>query len=614
MVATRIWPDADTLIPELLTRAPQAREALDRYGLQGCGGPLGPEESIGFFARAHEVPLEKLLTEIRGCIVSEVSKPTLELNILDNEKPRPADAIYRPFFKAGIAVVLSLGAAWGAYLLLRIAMTGKFSAVGLHDVNAHGHAQIFGWVGLFVMGFAYQAFPRFKHVTLAWPNLAFSTLWMMLIGLVVRSISQPLAVHFPSAYWPAIGASVLEVAAIGLFAMIIVKTWQQCRDPLTFYDGYILSAMFWFVIQAVCESLFLAVTLSVEGKQLSTLVAIWQPALRDIQIHGFALLMILGVSQRIFHHFYGLPKPNPALGRAMLVVLNLAIVGEVVGSILMQTAGPRWGMCWYASVVVLAVSVLVLVANWRIFSQTDEADRSLKFLRAAYIWLFLSMAMLVGFPLYQFRILPLWAPGSEALQLGFSHAYYGAIRHAITVGFVSLMIMGVSAKVVPTLNGIASRSLTQLWAPFILVNLGCSLRVIGQTATDFTQNAFAVAGGSGLLEVAGLLLWGGHLWRVMSGRAKLIVPSSQPQPGAALKANESIGPQHLVSTVLDRHPELLDVFVRFGFTTLTNPQFRHTIARVVTIQKACQRMDVDLSVFLAALNHQVLEQAEEKTH
>ena len=42
----------------------------------------------------------------------------------------------------------------------------------LHEVNAHGHAQIFGWVALFIMGFAYQAFPRFRHTRLWRPALA----------------------------------------------------------------------------------------------------------------------------------------------------------------------------------------------------------------------------------------------------------------------------------------------------------------------------------------------------------------------------------------------------------------------------------------------------------
>ena len=30
--------------------------------------------------------------------------------------------------------------------------------------------------------------------------------------------------------------------------------------------------------------------------------------------------------------------------------------------------------------------------------------------------------------------------------VGFSHAYFGATRHAITVGFISLMIMGMAGQ------------------------------------------------------------------------------------------------------------------------------------------------------------------------
>lgn len=599
MDARFAWPNEETLIPELLKTAPQTRAVLDRYGLRGCGGRLGPAESLGYFARAHEVPLEPLLAELRSGLKQAPTVSTLP--VLDHPEPQPADAIYRPFFKAGIAVVLSLGAVWGAYLLLKVALSGKFVAAGLHDVNAHGHAQIFGWVGLFVMGFAYQAFPRFKHTTLAWPRLAFATLWMMLIGLVTRSVMQPIAVNSAWAWWPAIAASLLEVAAIGLFAAIVLETWHRSGKGRTFYDGYIVSSLFWFVVQGVYESVYLAATLSATGEQLVSLVSTWQPALRDVQIHGFALLMILGVSQRIFHHFYGLREPNAKLSRALLVVLNAAIVGEVVGLVLMRTVGHAWAGLWYSSVVMLAVATTVLVGNWHIFSRTAEADRSLKFLRAAYVWLFLSLGMLVLLPVYQHGLLALLAPESAAARLGFSHAYYGAIRHAITVGFVSLMIVGVASKVVPTLNGVQARFLSPLWGPFVLMNLGCSLRVFGQTATDFTASAFPVVGISGLLEVTGLALWGAHLWLVMAGRARLRLDPTEAAPPAAL-GDEPVRAEHTVAAVLERDPELLDVFLVYGFTTLASPRFRRSMARVVTIEKACRRRGVNQEAFLGALN------------
>src|SRR6516165_8303917 len=146
MQSSAAWVDEKVMIPDLLQAAPQARPVLDRYGLRGCGGPLGPVESLGFFAKAHDVPIERLLQELRGALEQpDVVSP-------DPAGDSLADTIYRPFFKAGIAIVLTLGAVWGAYLLLRIGFLGTFTAAGLHEVNAHGHAQIFGWVGLFVMG------------------------------------------------------------------------------------------------------------------------------------------------------------------------------------------------------------------------------------------------------------------------------------------------------------------------------------------------------------------------------------------------------------------------------------------------------------------------------
>ena len=100
--------DSQTLIPDLLLAAPHVRPVLDRYGLHGCGGKLGPMDTLEFFANAHDVSLEKLLLEIRTAFehpeaTTSVSSP----NMVDEESEgteRIEDTIYRPFFKAGQAV------------------------------------------------------------------------------------------------------------------------------------------------------------------------------------------------------------------------------------------------------------------------------------------------------------------------------------------------------------------------------------------------------------------------------------------------------------------------------------------------------------------------------
>jgi hypothetical protein len=570
---------------------------LDRYGLHGCGGAGGPVETLGFFARAHDVPLTKLLHELR--VAAEEPMRAADVGATAEGSPA-ADSIYRPFFRAGIFVVLTLGATWGAYLLGRIAWRGSFASAGVHEVNAHGHAQIFGWVGLFVMGFAYQAFPRFKHTSLAQPRLAYATLSLMLAGILGRSGFEPLVPSYPWALWPALAGSVLEVSAIGLCVLIVGRTLRRSGKSLAVYDYYICCAFFWFIVQAVCDgAYFTATALASDTDALRPLIATWQGALREMQIHGFALLMILGVSQRIFHYFYGLPEPRPRRSLVLLALLNLAVVGECAGLVLMQRAGHAWVSLWYGSALFLAISVAMLVWDWHIFTPTLDTDRSLKFLRTAYVWLFVSLGLLVLLPAYQLGLLPWLAPESAAARLGFSHAYYGAIRHAITVGFVSLMIVGVAARVVPTLNGLDVRALSPLWGPFVLINAGCFLRVGAQILTDFTPVAFPAAGVSGALETLGLAWWGVHLLFIMAGRinpAPVRFTASSWLPGVPIEAD------HLVAEILEHWPDALKTFLAFGFRPLANPLLRRTLARRVTIAQACRLLDVCPSELLTALN------------
>jgi len=189
---------------------------------------------------------------------------------------------------------------------------------------------------------------------------------------------------------------------------------------------------------------------------------------------------------------------------------------------------------------------------------------------------------------------------SSVSGLAFSHAYYGAIRHAITVGFISLMIMGMAARVVPTLNGVDPRRLSALWGPFVLVNLGCGLRVSTQTLTDFQAGFFPVVGVSGMLEVAALAWWGAHLVRIMLGAA----------PGGA-GADEGrtvtlrpprIEADHHVADVIDWFPATLEVFLAHGFAPLRNPVMRRTVARWTSVRQAASIGGVELERLLADLN------------
>ncbi|HZU38933.1 MAG TPA: DUF1858 domain-containing protein [Gemmataceae bacterium] len=272
---------------------------------------------------------------------------------------------------------------------------------------------------------------------------------------------------------------------------------------------------------------------------------------------------------------------------------------------LMRLAGHAWAGLWYAAVLLLAGSVTAFVWNWRSFGPAGRPDRTLKFIRAAYTWLLISLTMLALLPVYQFAVLPWLAPTSLSATIGFSHVYYGAIRHAITVGFVSLMIMGVAARVVPTLNGVDAARLSRLWVPFLLLNAGCALRVTTQALTDFTPHAFAVTGLSGVLEVTGLALWAVHLWSIMAGCPHLRSAAGETEPAQPYRPGSVILATHRVGEVLDAQPALLDMLIGLGFRPLANPLLRRTVARRVTLRQACEQLGLDELEVLATLNRAV---------
>lgn len=431
--------------------------------------------------------------------------------------------IHRPFFRAGIAVLLTAGAAWGAVLLLRIATSGSFTAISIHDINAHGHAQIFGWVGLFVMGFAYQMFVHWPTATRNERRAVAVSLALMMGGIVLRVVGEPLH-ELPGFRSLALTGAGVEIVAIGIFMAVVVRALRVPNRVIPAERPYVTAAVVLFFVQAVYEGvLLLAMTGAGSTEHLLLVVSTWQAPLRDLQIHGFALLMILGVGLWFFPRTFGFDRPSRALVTVGWIVILAAVVGESVALVLMRTTEQRaWAGLLYGSILVLAGTSLALVRRWLPGAGPAKIERSVKFVRAAALWLLISMSMLVLAPVYIFFFLPtagtLSETGRHAAEIGFSHAYYGAVRHAITVGFISMTIMGVSARVVPMLGGLSTRRMSPLWLPFILVNIGCAMRVTLQMATDLIQPAFAMVGVSGILEVAGFALWGLHLLRVMGGR------------------------------------------------------------------------------------------------
>jgi NnrS protein len=490
-----------TSVANIVKACPTARRVFDKYGLKGCGGEHGPTEALEFFAALHKADVDALVQELNA----EMRNPSKEEYVYQESL---GDFIYRRFFKVGIAIVLSVGALWGAINLLQITLGETFLQLRLVPaIQAHAHAMIFGWMGLFVMGFAYQSFPRFKYVTLWRADLANLTLYLMLLGIASR-VGAELLQPMPVGVGLGILAAATELAAITIFVVIILKTAWQSVEPHQIYEKFILGAFFWFFVQAiVSDLLFFAKATAAGEEQLVMRIALIDGPLRDIQLVGFGALIIAGVSQRFVPAVYGLGKPRHDHQTLIFWLINGSLILDVSSYVLLLSSGNLYfSIGLELAFILMAAWAVMLVMQIRVFAKTSDADRSLKFIRAAYLWLLVSMAMLPFFLVY-----------GVLTHQGFSHAFMGSYRHAYTVGFVSLMILGVASRVVPILAGIDSKRLSSHWGPFILLNVGCGGRVALQILTDFVPAvAFPLVGVTGFIEVAALAWWGVELWHTMN--------------------------------------------------------------------------------------------------
>jgi len=562
----------DWTLPEVIEKYPGTRRIFDDAGLHGCGGASGPHETVEFFSRVHGVPLEKLLGDLEAAKDAPAAAYREDLG----------DILYRRFFKAAIVVILTAGATLGASMLLLYGLRHSFTSLDLFaPIQAHANAQVFGWVGLFVMGFACQGLPRFKFVHLWRPDLANLSFVLMLGGLALRM----------GAAWPwrgqtalGLAGGCLEAAAATLFVGVIGRTLRESRSGEV-WDKYVVGSLACFAMIAVLEPVVFWLTRpGLEADLLIRRVAALMGPYRNLQVLGFAGLIILGVSQRILPTAFGFRQPGKGTANVAFALLTTGLAVDLAGwGAFRGTHAPIWAVVSWLGTSAYASGALLVAWSLRAFTRGDR-DRSSKFIRAAYLWMAVACLMIFAEPFY-----------TRALGLRFSHAYHGAIRHAFTVGFISLMILGVSSKVVPILGGVEARGLPGLWVPFVLVNAGNAMRVTFQVLTDVIPGtAFPVMGASGTLEVAGLAVWGIHLWSLLGRRAA----EGAAVAGAPLRITADLK----VSDIAEWYPGLLDVFELYGFKELRNPLLRRTLARRITVRMACDLEHVREDEFLEALN------------
>lgn len=387
--------NSNTTVAEIVRNCPNARRIFDRHGLKGWGGEHGPSESLSFFAAVHHANMDELLREINAEMQHPSGQPYVYQVTLQ-------DYIYRRFFKAGVAIVLTVGCLWGAINLLQIGLGESFLQLRLlPSIHAHAHAMVFGWVGMFVMGFAYQSFPRFKNTTLWHPGLASRSFYLLAAGILTGMAAEILMPSIPALALGAFSATA-ELTAIVLFILVLYRTARQSIEPHNPYEKFIASSFLWFLLGTILNAVFFFAKATAHSEHdLIMRIALIDGPLRDIQLLGFAALIIAGVSQRLVPRVYGLTRPTRDRQNLIFWLMNGSLVLNIASYVLLLTTMRLYfAIGLELAYLLMPLWAVLLARQIGVFTVPSQPDRTFKFIRAAYVWLVISCSMMPLFPLY----------------------------------------------------------------------------------------------------------------------------------------------------------------------------------------------------------------------
>lgn len=384
-------------------------------------------------------------------------------------------ALLVTFIVTGVLFMLLPGTFLGVMNLLTISSRHTPGSADAGWIQAHGHAQIFGWLGSFIFGIALYVVPKMRMSRFSFP-LAWSCWGAWTGGTFLRWYSQ-----MNEAEWQLLMplGSALELVAFICFALVIFRR-STVTKPQPWFAGVCVS------------SLFLGFTLAFSLTQSLTLAepVVGHAAnqhLLALSVWGFLVPIVFGFSARWLTPFLGLhPLRVPlffvALGTvATGVVASLAGAGVLAAGILMS------------GTVIAAVALRVLEPVRQKPRTRGIHPTFGLFVRTAYVWLLISAALNV------------WSAIA-----GNPHGIIGASRHAITVGFFSVMVLSIAPRVLPAFAGLRRLfSPNLMFLSLLVVNIGCTLRVVSQVLAyqGYADFAWQMLPISAITEMTALTLF-----------------------------------------------------------------------------------------------------------
>jgi uncharacterized protein involved in response to NO len=402
---------------------------------------------------------------------------------------RRKSLLFRLWIGTGIFFMVLPGTILGFTNLLLITAHHGLNGLSPAWIQAHGHSQVFGWIGSFVLGIGFYSQPQTRAnrgllpivcwglwatgLTLHW--LAGAYLWQWRVTLPLSGLLEFGAIVF--FLYAARQHKLPERTGdtVAPKAKARIEPWMQ--TVLVSNAALLVAIAMNFVIEVRLALAGLTPARPHDFDQRYLVLLGW----------GFLAPLVWGFSARWLPIFLGV---NPVRGR----VLQFAVVLDLLGVALGMT-----GLTLPAACLLVVASALAAIAI-RAFSRPERPAKIIGihrsfpvFLRVAYAWSILA------------ALLGIWAAAADV-----HGGIWGGSRHAITVGFAAMMVMTVGPRILPHFAGVrALWSPSVMFATLVLLLAGCMLRVSMEPLAyeGIAHFAWNVLPASGCLELSAVLLF-----------------------------------------------------------------------------------------------------------
>jgi len=388
------------------------------------------------------------------------------------------------YIVSGLLFMLLPGTFLGVWNLVLISKREAAEAIAPAWIQAHGHAQLFGWVGSFILGIGFYSIPKLRKLKpfALWEGWLCWTLWSA--GVLLRW-----ATNLHTWQWRVVlpvSAGLELVAFLIFFLAVLSHRWA---------GGEKRSWEVWiFLVIGATAGLFLTLGLNL-GASLYLAMEGQGPAFpKDfdqrflvVSTWGFLVPMVWGFSARWLPIFLGLRELR---ARWLLFALSLNSAGVVLALL---------GLITPAVLLLLPGSVYAVLAL-RMFEPPARPARVVgvhrsfpAFVRFAYGWLVVAAALAI------------WA-----VLEGGAVGIWGASRHALTVGFIATMVFSIGQRVLPAFcGGRLLFSSKLMLAALALLASGCTLRVVSEILAyqGYAAWAWDVLPVSAVIELAAVTVF-----------------------------------------------------------------------------------------------------------